>query len=94
MKRKTLIVAVVGWMAVAFGVGVWAQATGQRSGQRQAQSSMPGQPIGPVISGADIGFQAVASQPARDGLIVGKIMVRVSGRWLEVQSPIGAVAAR
>jgi len=94
MKRRTLIVAFVGWLAVAFGVGVWAQTAGQRVVPAQGREVLMGQPIGSVISGEDIGFQAVASAPARDGFIVGKIMVRVNGRWLEVQSPVRVTAAR
>ena len=91
MKRRTLIVAVIGWMAVAFGVGLWAQAAGQQSGQRRAPTFQPGQPVGPVISGENIGFQPVAGEKARPGTIIGKIMVRVDGQWLEVQSPITVV---
>lgn len=61
-------------VALALAVlGVWASA--------QAPQQAP-----VVISGSDIGFQ-VESQ--RGGTPVGKLVVRVDGRWVEVQFSTG-----
>ena len=94
MTRSTLVTAIVGSMAVAFGAGVWAQTAGKVSAHRDPPTFIMGQPAGPVISGADIGFLPVAGAPGQDGAIVGKIVVRVNGRWLEVQQPVRVMPAR
>jgi len=49
-------------------------------------------PYGPIISGADIGFQRVGTGgPIPTGTIVGKLMVRVNGEWMEAQSGMSVV---
>jgi hypothetical protein len=65
---------VVALVALVLAVlGVWASA--------QAPQQAP-----VVISGSDIGFQ-VGSQ--RGGIPVGKLVVRVDGKWVEAQFSTG-----
>jgi hypothetical protein len=87
-KRRLAVVLVAGWISSLVGVAVWAQ-----QGPTQARSVhvQEGQAIGDVITGENIGFQRVYSTHSPNGKVVGKLMIKVDGRWLEAQSPIGIV---
>ena len=57
----------------------------------QAQRGQPQQPGFPlltvaptVVSGSDVGFRIERTQ---DGLPVGRIVVRVDGRWVDTLTP-------
>lgn len=41
-----------------------------------------------VISGSDIGFRVERMQGNK---IVGRLVVRINGEWIEAQSPVGVV---
>jgi hypothetical protein len=85
VRTGRLIVALV-WGASLLGVAVWAQAG--RGADREVPMTQYGDAIGPVISGDNIGFQRVAAPGASAGKVVGKLMVRVNGQWLETAAPI------
>ena len=90
MRRRHVITIAMLWVmslgAVA-AVGAWS-AQGQQSQPGQpgtilVSPSQPGDPIGPVIAGAEIGFQRVVSmQRDTPGEITGRWMVKVNGVWL------------
>ena len=42
----------------------------------------PNSPSPPVIAGNDLGFRV---ENARDGLPVGKLVIRINGHWVEAQ---------
>jgi hypothetical protein len=44
-----------------------------------------------VISGDDIGFRI---ERTRDGIAIGKLVVRVDGRWVDTDTPISGVQPR
>jgi hypothetical protein len=57
------------------------------------QVIQPGQPVGTIITGEDIGFQLIA--PQKEGEVAtGKLMIRVNGRWLPAAAPRGVFPAR
>ncbi len=43
-----------------------------------------------VVSGADIGFRIERTQ---NGIPIGRLVVRVDGRWVDTGSPVTAVPA-
>jgi hypothetical protein len=88
---KTLAVAVV-WSASLIGVGLWAQGGGQRV--TPAPVIQSGQPVGPIITGENIGFQRLAAHPDRDGKITGVFKIRIDGEWFETTSPVRVVRSR
>jgi hypothetical protein len=53
----------------------------------------PGQPVGTIITGEDIGFQLIATQNMGD-VATGKLMIKVNGRWLPAAAPTGVIPAR
>jgi hypothetical protein len=73
------------------------------SGRVEAQSPrfvqpgleiQPGQPVGPIITGENIGFQLVATPTRRGDVATGKLMIKVDGRWLPAADAIGPRLAR
>jgi hypothetical protein len=56
----------------------WAQ------GQRRDQGSMRPTQIPTVLSGSDVGFRVERTE---DGLLVGRLVVRVDGRWVDTTIP-------
>jgi hypothetical protein len=101
MNRFRTLALMVAWIVSLVGVALWAQgnpqspppaAPVQRGQAAPAQVVGPGMPYGPIISGADIGFQRVGTGgPIPTGTIVGKLMVRVNGEWMEAQSGMSVV---
>ncbi|MEO7192052.1 MAG: hypothetical protein ABI051_13445 [Vicinamibacterales bacterium] len=90
MTRKSLLLAVV-WVASLLVVGVWAQGTATAPQDRARGREIPlGVPVGPVITGENIGFQQISAMP-RAGKIYGKFMIKVDGQWLELASPGGSL---
>lgn len=85
MKVRTLVVIGIVWAVSLVGVGLWAQGTQGGMTVRPAPP-VTGRPIGPIISGENIGFQQVAGAPDRPGQVTGNLMVRINGEWLEVVS--------
>jgi hypothetical protein len=57
------------------------------------QVIQPGQPVGAIITGEDIGFQLIATQNAGE-VATGKLMIRVNGRWLPAAAATGVIPAR
>jgi hypothetical protein len=89
-KGKVLILA-VGWVVSLVTVGGWAQAGGGWNIQSQtpnARELRPGDKIGDVITGPDIGFQRVVGQTGRAGSVSGYFVVRVNGEWLMATAPM------
>jgi len=84
MKDRRVLVAVL-WLSSLLGVGLWAQG-GAGANQRQASPPVydPGAPIGPPITGENLGFQRVAAHEIADDRITGYFVVKVQGRWIPV----------
>jgi hypothetical protein len=63
-------------------------AVGVLSSSAQAPSGRPGfnllTPTPAVVSGNDIGFRLERTQ---DGIAVGKVVIRVDGRWVDTAAP-------
>ena len=57
------------------------------------QPGQPGQPVGAIITGEDIGFQLIATQNVGE-VATGKLMIRVNGRWLPAAAAAGVIPAR
>ncbi len=51
-----------------------------------------GQPVGPIITGDNIGFQLIAGR--QGDVATGKLMIRIDGRWLPAATPMVAIPAR
>ena len=73
--------------ASVLGVGVWAQGRGDAEVRQRAPMFQAGDPVGPVITGADFGFQPVAGRPNTRGNVVGNLVVRVNGEWRTIEFP-------
>lgn len=58
------------------------------------QEIQPGQPVGSILTGENIGFQLVATPANRGDVATGKLMIKVDGRWLPAVASTGVVPAR
>jgi hypothetical protein len=58
----------------------------------RAQEILPGQRVGPIITGENIGFQLHATD--RRGVATGMLMIKVNGRWLPTATPTGMTLAK
>jgi hypothetical protein len=65
-----------------------------RAVAQQPQMLRPGDAVGPVIAGGDIGFRPVYDPHTPAGAVTGRWMVRVNGEWLEAATPVRAMPAR
>jgi hypothetical protein len=63
-------------------------------GRQQPRTLRPGQTVGSVISGDDIGFQPVHSPNTPAGAVAGRWMVRVDGEWRVATGVVQTVPAR
>ena len=91
MRTRNVVLLAVAWIGSLAVVAAWAQSS--PSAQTATIQIKPGDPIGPVITGADnIGFQQIFSLGAApDGKISGTLMVKVNGRWLQAIQPTSFV---
>jgi hypothetical protein len=86
MNRRMIVTAAAGLLlGPSVGIGLWAQ-----SGQAGKDKDTVRLPIRvvqgtDVISGENFGFQPASKTPNANGRIVGKLMVRLDGKWLEVE---------
>jgi len=103
---RFLIIATV-WAASLVGVGLWGQAghrlwptqsllAAQTLGDDgvRPQGQLPtafGTPVGPVLTGDNIGFQQIAEPPDRDGKVAVRMMIKVNGEWHEAVRPVVVV---
>ena len=89
MRIRVFAIAVL-WALSLVGVSLWAQV-------RPALPSeirRPGDPDGPVITGANIGFQPVVSGISGDrNKVAGRGVVRIDGQWRETTGPIAVQQA-
>ena len=86
MNRRTIAVIACAWIVSLLGIVAMAQ-TFITPTPTPATDATIKPPFG-MITGADIGF--MPTQPVsnhRGRKVVGKIMVRVNGEWLEVEAP-------
>lgn len=60
----------------------------------QPRTIRPGDTLGPVIAGEDIGFQPVFSANTPAGAVAGRWMVRVNGEWRVAASVMQTVPIR
>ena len=87
MKRVKISVLAGAWAASLFAVGLFAQA-----GQPEpAPNILYGQPVGPVLTGENIGFQPVAGPTDREGRVQGYFVVKINGQWVQTTSAIRIV---
>jgi hypothetical protein len=86
MKLRLVLVIVLSMVVGAVGSHLWAQT----QPDPPMRLVTPGTGYGEIISGADIGFQRVVSLngQAPAGKIIGRLLIRVDGQWLEAQGPI------
>lgn len=87
MSRRTIVSLATAWILSLVGVGLWAQSRDQTA-PRPVPSIEYGESYGPIIGGENIGFQRVAGPRDPAGKITGRILIRVDGEWLELQSPM------
>jgi len=71
MTRRTRFALIVAWIVSLVAVGAWSSRQGQPAGR---------QPV--IVSGDDIGFRV---EGERDGTKIGRLVVRVDGKWVEVE---------
>ncbi len=76
MRGYTAVFIGLAWVASLAGAVAWAQGGGGSAQQLRA--------VGPVISGENIGFQAIADPWAPKGRIPGKLVVKIDGEWRDV----------
>ena len=74
---KTAILWALSLFAVA---AISSSAQGQRREQGLARLTQ----IPTVLSGSDVGFRV---EQTEDGLLVGRLVVRVNGRWVDTTIP-------
>jgi hypothetical protein len=58
------------------------------------QEIQPGQPVGTIITGENIGFQLIATPTNRSDVATGKLMIKVNGRWLPAAASTELMPAR
>lgn len=75
--RRTSAIAVA-WIVSLVCVGLWAQ-------ERRAREVRPGMEPGRVLTGSDVGVR-ISSQRGSSGEVLGTLIVRVDGEWIEVTS--------
>jgi len=92
MKMLRVVGVAVAWAASLWAVGAWAQG-GRGANVEPAPGILQGRPNGPVISGENFGFQPIVGPRTRDGRVVGKIMVRLNGDWVEIASAVSLIKA-
>lgn len=91
MRVRVFAIAVL-WALSLVGVSVWAQG---RVMQPEVRTLRPGDPDGPMITGANIGFQpVVAGMDADRNKVSGKWVVRIDGAWRETAAPPAIMRAR
>jgi hypothetical protein len=85
MNRRTTAAIACGLIVSLFGIGALAQTfiTPTPTPPTDATTKPP---LG-MITGGDIGFMPVHPMIHRGRKVVGKIMVRINGEWLEVEAP-------
>ncbi len=83
MNRRLFLGLVAAWIVSLVGVGLWAQGNPQI-----VPTITEGQPIGDVITGANLGFQRLSAQ-SQKGKVVGKWVVKVDGKWVDAQPYVG-----
>jgi hypothetical protein len=88
MSIRNLVAVAIVWALSLLGVGVWARGD-QASPVKPPRTIEWGSNLGPVITGENFGFQRVASQGDRPGKVVGKIMVKIDGQWMEIIPAVG-----
>jgi hypothetical protein len=80
-KNMRLAILAVLWALSLIAVSVISSAAQAQRGQPQL-NLLTEQPT--VISGNDVGFRIERTQ---DGIPVGRVVVRVDGRWVDTLSP-------
>jgi hypothetical protein len=87
MTLQMKLLLAVGWIGSVLGVALWAQGGGDSPRMVIVQSlrQTPGQHIGPIITGDQIGFQRVIGPADPDGRVLGKLMVLLNNEWVEVR---------
>ena len=85
MKLRSMLVILVIWVGSLLGVGLWAQE------KLRVVPAPAGSVVGPVISGDNIGFEPMDGVKAAKGKVVGRIVVRINGQWLPIESPVTVV---
>ncbi|HKV98837.1 MAG TPA: hypothetical protein VJN96_03375 [Vicinamibacterales bacterium] len=79
MRTRHVFLIAILWVVSLLGVGLWAQRGAPADG-----AGANANPIGPVITGENIGFQPVPSELANSDRVTGYFVVKVHGRWTRV----------
>jgi len=84
MSLKVIAVVAFAWVLSLAGVAAWAQ--------NQSRIVPWGSPVGDVLTAENVGFQRIADPASgKDGKVIGKWLVKIDGKWVETQAPIGVV---
>ena len=84
MKSAKVIVVAVIWVASLVAVKVWAQGTTDKL----PRLIQPGESIGQVLTGENIGLQLIAGRLDSEGRLPVKLMVKVNGQWQEATTSV------
>ena len=78
LKRRAALVAVFAISLVLLGMFVWAQVPREPI----RDTFLPPLPAPTVIAGNDLGFRVDST---RNGIPVGKLVVRINGKWVDAE---------
>jgi hypothetical protein len=85
MKLRNVLIVATLWAGSLLCVGLLAQ-------ERLTVTQVPpGAVVGRVISGDNIGFAPEEGIKGSNGKVVGRIVVKVNGQWMHIESPVSIV---
>ena len=77
MAAKSILVVLVVSALSFVGVGLWAQ---------PPQDPTSPTTVSNVYTGSNVGVRVIGG-PDKNGVVQGRLMVRIDGRWVEVAGP-------
>jgi hypothetical protein len=80
LRHRSMIVSV--FVILLFGLGIWASA------QVRSTPDIMGLVAPTVMTGSDLGFRV---ESTKGDIAVGKLVVRINGRWIDAQVGSGGV---
>ena len=87
MAKLKAVLRAVGWSACLAGVVASVQRPTVSIPQIDVRVVRPGDPLGEIVTGSNIGFQRIAGDGGGSGTVAGYFMVRINGEWLMATSP-------
>jgi hypothetical protein len=86
MKAAKVVILATVWVVSLFLVRLWAQTPQVPSVNSQIQTTSnpsTGEPLGPIVTGDNIGLQRLAGPQDRDGKVRVRWMIKLNGEWRE-----------